>query len=238
MGFFFIGLLYASFLAWDEERDELVRLTAKAAERETGEGNPFATLLSGPIHAQREHTAALGRHADEIWDRMERQLRDLIPKEDVPRFESEITAVVVDDDHEQPDWIKLYIYLVVRNQGMDSAIDRWTLKVVPPQPAPPFIQTEKGQLSDSQQGHDGRMGGNLLHDREIIKRGGGKGGWLLCRGPKDQMGLSTGQRPAVKVSFMDVHNNEYSVIDPPNLRRAEKIVQRARYHEELLRRLK
>jgi hypothetical protein len=133
-----------------------------------------------------------------------------------PRFIPEITGVFVDGDHPRSDWIKLYVYLVIRNQGAESAIDRWVLRVVPPQPATPFVQTDKGLLSDSRQGHDYELRGNLLHDREIIKRGSGKEGWLLCRGPKKDLGLTTGQRPAVMVSFKDVHDNEYSIIDPPN----------------------
>jgi hypothetical protein len=62
------------------------------------------------------------------------------------------------------------------------------------------------------------MGGNLLHDPEVVKRGGRKEGWILCHGPKARLGLMTGQRPAVKVSFKDVHDNEYSAIHPPNFK--------------------
>ena len=113
-----------------------------------------------------------------------------------PRFRPEVTEVFIDGDHQQPDWIKLYVYLVLRNQGAESAVDRWTLKVVPPHPGTPFIQTDKG-LSDSQEGHGGRIGGNLLHNSDVVKRGGIMEGWLLCHGPKAHLGLTTGQGPAV-----------------------------------------
>lgn len=42
-----------------------------------------------------------------------------------PQFVAEITGVFVEGDHKQPDWIRIYVELVVRNQGADSAIDRW-----------------------------------------------------------------------------------------------------------------
>jgi hypothetical protein len=134
-----------------------------------------------------------------------------------PRFLPEITEVLVDGDHQQPDWIKLYVHMVIRNQGAESAIDRWTLRVVPPHPGTPFVQKVQG-LSETQEGRGSKMGGNLLHDVEVIGRGGRKEGWLLCHGPKTQLGLTTGQTAAVKVSFKDVHDNEYSAIFPPAFR--------------------
>jgi hypothetical protein len=170
-----IGLLYASFLAWNEERD----------------------LFEASVNSQR-------RAEQELLDKHR------------PQFVADITEVFVDGDHGQPDWIKLYVFLTIRNQGTDSALDRWTLKVVPPQPAGPFIQTDKGLLSETQRGRNDVVGGNLLHDLEIIRRGGVKEGWLLCHGPKDRMGLTTGQQPAVKVCFKDVHEKEWLAVDPPN----------------------
>jgi hypothetical protein len=170
-----VGLLYASFLAWNEERD----------------------LFEASAKSQRS---------------VEQELLDKTR----PQFVAEITEVFINGDHAQPDWVKLYIFLTIRNQGAESSVDRWILKVVPPQPAGPFIQTDKGLLSESQQGRGGVMGGNLLHDREIIARGGGKEGWLLCHGPKNRIGLTTGQRPRVKVSFKDVHDKEWFAVDPPH----------------------
>ncbi len=171
-----IGLLFASFLAWNEERD-LVEVSLKS-----------------------QHSA-------------ERKLLENAQ----PQFVAEITEVSIDGDHQQPDWIKLYVYMTIRNQGAESAIDRWTLRVVPPHPGTPFIQTVKG-LSETQEGRGGKMGGNLSHDVDVIGRGGRKEGWLLCHGPKSRLGLTTGQRPAVMVSFKDVHDSEYSVIDPPGFK--------------------
>lgn len=130
-----------------------------------------------------------------------------------PRFVPEITDVFIGNSNQPAGWISIYVYLVIRNQGADSAIDRWKIIVVPPQPAGPFILTERG-LSEWWLGHDGEKG-NLLHDREIIKRGGEKKGWLLCEGSEARFGLSSKQRAAVKVFFKDVHDNEYSVVDPP-----------------------
>lgn len=134
-----------------------------------------------------------------------------------PRFVAEIAGMFIEGDH-RSDWIRLYVHLVIRNQGAESAIDRWELRVVPPQPAGPYVQHEKGWLSDLKMGYRNAVGSNLLHDREIIRRGGRKEGWLLCRGPQLGMGLSVGQRPAVMVSFKDVHDNEYSVKDPPDFK--------------------
>jgi hypothetical protein len=134
-----------------------------------------------------------------------------------PRFVPEIAGVFIEGDN-RSDWIRLYVQLVIRNQGAESAIDRWKLRIVPPQPAGPYIQDEKGWLSELQMGHRGAVGHNLLHDREIIERGGRKEGWLLCRGLQKNMGLTVGQRPALMVSFKDVHDNTYSVIDPPNFK--------------------
>lgn len=171
-----VGLLYASFLAWNEERD----------------------LLEVSVKSQRS---------------AEQKLLDNTQ----PQLVAEITEVFIDGDHQQPDWIKLYVFMAIRNQGAESAIDRWTLRVVPPHPGTPFVQTVKG-LSETQEGRGGKVGGNLLHDVEVIGRGGRKEGWLLCHGPKTRLGLTTGQMPAVKVSFKDVHDHEYSAIFPPAFR--------------------
>ena len=59
------------------------------------------------------------------------------------------------------------------------------------------------------------MGGNLLHDHEIIRRGGTKEGWLLCDGERSQMGLTETQTTVVEVSLRDVHDNEYHFVSRP-----------------------
>ena len=82
-----------------------------------------------------------------------------------------------------------------------------------PKPGATFAQTEKS-LSESPEGRGGKRG-NLLHDPEIIRRGGTKSGWLLCYGQARQLGLSPSQQPAVKVSFKDAHDNEYWAVYPP-----------------------
>lgn len=129
-----------------------------------------------------------------------------------PRFLAEVRDPIIRSEHQQPNRMKLYVQLLVRNQGADSAIDRWVVVVLPPQPATPFIRTETG-LSESQQGPGDNFGGNLLHDHEIIRRGGTKEGWLLCEG--ERMGLTETQTAVVEVSFRDVHNNEYHFVSRP-----------------------
>lgn len=92
-----------------------------------------------------------------------------------PRFDSEITEVAIDGDHSYADRIHVHIYLALRNQGADSAVDRWMLRVVPPQPATPFILTEQSLSASTEDLGNRARGGNLLHDPEIIKRGGMRG---------------------------------------------------------------
>jgi hypothetical protein len=134
-----------------------------------------------------------------------------------PQFLPEITAVMLNGDHDCPDWIKLYIRMVVRNQGAESAIDRWVVRVVPPYPGTPSQWTED-HLNVFQDNPWLNAGQNLLNDSEVISRGGSKKGWLMCHAEKSRIGLTTGQSAAVKVTFKDVHNNEYSVVFPPNFK--------------------
>jgi hypothetical protein len=173
----------------------------------------FGFLVGGFRTWQKERTDRNARASD--VSKLHAQIAELNQPRSLPEITNVfIDNVFIDNDHQRTGWINIYVYLVIRNQGADSAIDRWRLIIVPPQPASPFIQTEKG-LSEWFQGHDGAMHGNLLHDREIIKRGGEKRGWLLCEGPEARFGLSSRQRAAVKVFFKHVHDNEYSVVDPP-----------------------
>lgn len=109
-----------------------------------------------------------------------------------PRFQPEITEVVVTGDGRQPPSIMIYTRLVVRNRAADSSIGRWELLVIPPQPARPFIRTEKG-ISDAPLGPNDLPGGNLLHDHQVIRRGETKEGWLRCEGRADQIGLTPAQ---------------------------------------------
>jgi hypothetical protein len=129
-----------------------------------------------------------------------------------PCFVSEL-AVALEDDLQRPDWIKIYMTLVIRNQGTESTIDRWSIVVLPPS-ATPYLQ-DSSTLNAAQRGPHNLMSGNLLNDREIIRRGGTKEGWLLYEGPKDRLGLAMGQTPVVEVSFKDVHDREYHVVSRP-----------------------
>lgn len=131
-----------------------------------------------------------------------------------PRFQPEVTEVLVTGDSQQPPWITIYTRLVVRNRGADSSIGRWELVVIPPQPARPFIRTEKG-ISDSPLGPNDLPEGNLLHDHQVIRRGETKAGWLRCEGKADQIGLTPAQMPVVGVYFKDVHGVEYRAVSRP-----------------------
>jgi hypothetical protein len=69
-----------------------------------------------------------------------RQIRNLtnsLGKLARPQLLPEITEVTVNGDHDRPDWVKLYIRMVIRNQGAESAIDRWVIRIVPPYPGTP-----------------------------------------------------------------------------------------------------
>ena len=126
-----------------------------------------------------------------------------------------------EEDPQRPDWIKIYMNLVVRNQGIESAIDSWSIVVLPPS-ATPYLEDERS-LNAAQRGPHNLTSGNLLNDREIIRRGGTKEGWLLYEGPKDRLSLAMGQTPVVEVSFKDVHDREYHVISRPGFRSRSRI---------------
>jgi len=133
---------------------------------------------------------------------------------DRPEFAGEILRIQVDGDHKQPDGIKLFVIMAIRNTGAASAVDRWRLEVVTP-PHVKFIFTEAG-LSESTEGPVRAIGGNLLGDESIIVKGGKKSGWLLIHVPKSQIGdLTAGQAPAVRVWFYDMNGAEYSAHYPP-----------------------
>jgi hypothetical protein len=145
-----------------------------------------------------------------------------------PRFLPEISEVPIEEDPLRPGWIKIYINLVIRNQGADSAIDRWRIVVLPPPPATPHIQDGKS-LNAAQRGPHNLMSGNLLNDREIIRRGGTKEGWLLYEGPKDRLGITMGQMPVVEVSFKDVHGREYHVVSRPGFEKQMEDIRMGRF---------
>jgi hypothetical protein len=85
IGFFGVGLLYACFLAWNEERDQIENLIAEKAKREAEKENPLS-MLFGDAAAQREHAAALERHTSQLRrDSMERFSRSLLPKDTEPK---------------------------------------------------------------------------------------------------------------------------------------------------------
>jgi hypothetical protein len=141
------------------------------------------------------------------------EFRDAL-KADRPEFAGEILRIHVDGDHQQPDWIKLFVVMTIRNTGAAGAVDRWKLEVVTP-PHVKFIFTEEA-LSESTDGPGGKSGGNLLRDENVIVKGGKKSGWLLYHGPRNRIGnLSTEQTAAGRVWFYDVNGAEYSAQYPP-----------------------
>ena len=68
VAFLFFGFMYASFLAWNEERDEVSALKKERAERGERERNPIHPLLVRALdpdrRAQHEHTEAMKDLAD------------------------------------------------------------------------------------------------------------------------------------------------------------------------------
>jgi hypothetical protein len=128
-----------------------------------------------------------------------------------PLFVPEITKVTVEGVHARRDLVKLYVFMTIRNRGAGSSIGGWQLKVVPPQPATPYLQTADGYLSRSAEGN------NLLLVTKIQKNES-ISGWLLCEGPSDRLGLQVEQRPAVQVLFNDVYDRTYSAVYPPNFK--------------------
>jgi hypothetical protein len=88
---------------------------------------------------------------------------------------------------------------------------------------------DETHLSASLEGRGGVSGGNLLHDREIIRRGGTKEGWLVQEGQKGVLGLNTGQTPVVEVSFQDVHNKVYRVISRQGFEKQMEDIRMGRY---------
>jgi hypothetical protein len=103
--------------------------------------------------------------------------------------------------------------MTIRNRGAESSIGKWQLKVLPPQPATPYLQTADGWLNRSEQGEN-----LLIIATNLIRRNESISGWLLCSGPCDRLGLQVGQRPAVQVLFNDVYDRTYSAIYPPNFK--------------------
>jgi hypothetical protein len=90
-----------------------------------------------------------------------------------PRFLPEIAEVRLDQDENHPEWITLYIRIVIRNQGAESAIDRWVLRVVPPPPGTPSQCTED-HLNVFQDNPWLNAGRNLVGDTETVTRGGAR----------------------------------------------------------------
>jgi hypothetical protein len=100
--------------------------------------------------------------------------------------------------------------LLVRNQAADSAIDRWVVVVLSAAAGDAVYPSRDRSERIAAPGDN--LDGNLLHDHEIIRRGGMKEGWLLCEGERSHMGLTEAQTAVVEVSFGDVHDNEYHFV--------------------------
>lgn len=66
-----------------------------------------------------------------------------------PCFVAEV-EVAIEEDLQRPDWIKIYMNLVIRNQGTDSSIDRWSIVVLPPS-ATPYLEDGRS-LNAAQRG--------------------------------------------------------------------------------------
>ena len=145
---------------------------------------------------------------------------------DRPCFVSEVD-VAIEEDLQRPDWIKIYMNLVIRNQGAESTIDRWRIVVLPPSGTPHL--EDRRSLNAVQRGPHNLMNGNLLNDREIIQRGGTKEGWLLYEGPQARLGVSKEQTPVVEVSFKDVHEHEYHVVSRPGFERQMEDIRMGRF---------
>jgi hypothetical protein len=187
----------------------------------------LAGILTYAFLAMAEFAIGFVREASEVHERQREENRRLLSeletarnefrkalKADRPEFAGEILKVQVEGDHQQPDWIKLFVLMTIRNTGAAGAVDRWKLEVVTP-PHVRFIFTEGG-LSESTEDFAGRSGGNLLRDETVIVKGGKKSGWLLYHGPRNRIGdLSTAQTAAVRVWFYDVNGAEYSAQYPP-----------------------
>lgn len=71
------------------------------------------------------------RDADDDRRQAKKQLEDSTR----PQFVAEITRVEVQGLHARADWISVFVYMTIRNLGVESSIGGWQLKVVPPQPA-------------------------------------------------------------------------------------------------------
>jgi hypothetical protein len=148
------------------------------------------------------------RDADSARRQGSKQLEDLTR----PQFIADITKVSVERFQARTDLIRLLVHITIRNLGVESSIGGWQLKVVPPQPATPYLQTADGWLNREERD------GNLLNLTTVIRKNEIILGWLLCQGPSDQLGLHAGQGPAVQVLFKDAYDRTYSPVYPPNFK--------------------
>ena len=97
--------------------------------------------------------------------------------------------------------IKIYMNLVVRNQGTESAIDSSEHRSFTA--ISNTLSRSERSLNAAQRGPHNPTSGNLLNDREIIRRGGEtKEGWLPLRTPKIRPSLfAMRQTPIVEISY-------------------------------------
>ena len=66
-----------------------------------------------------------------------------------PCFVSEV-ALEIEEDPQRPDWIKIYMNLVIRNQGAESTMTRWRIVVLPPS-GTPYLE-DRRSLNAAQRG--------------------------------------------------------------------------------------
>ena len=92
----------------------------------------------------------------------------------------------IEEDLQRPDWIKIYMNLVIRNQGTESTIDRWRVVVLPPSDTP-YLE-DRRSLNSAQRGPHNLERQFAERSGNICDGGGTKEGWLLYEGPKDRDG--------------------------------------------------
>jgi len=138
-------------------------------------------------------------------------------QDDRPRFgTSEIRRVSFQADQERgPDWLKIFIFVTLRNLGGESSVEGWEVHLKGQKLDALMNETglSPSRNEDSISSHEG---GNLLHDTTAVQKNRHHYGWLLWNTRKERVGgLTTGEESKVfvTVSFRDVKGNSYTL--PP-----------------------
>jgi hypothetical protein len=105
---------------------------------------------------------------------------------------------------------QVYLTLVIRNNGVATALDRWTVEFQL-KDFPRRILCHE-ELEQGQDGPNGETGGNLIHDSTILESGGRRPGWIAFILSNEEAQLLMKEKDKLEVRFYDMSDRQHQAL--------------------------